>query len=602
ARSLLEGGALVVVVLFLMLRNMRAGLIAASMIPLSMLTAFIGMRAAGVSGNLMSLGAIDFGLVVDGAIILLENAVHRLAVASSARAHPLSRTERDAVVLESALEVRGATAFGEAIIALVYVPILALEGVEGKMFHPMALTVLFALAGAFVLSLTFVPAMASWLLPASAVDRPSPIVTAAAHLYAPWLRATLSHPRATLAVAALVGVAGLGAGAGLGSEFIPRLDEGALTLESNRLPSTSLEESVRQGTVIEGVLLGFPQVETVVTKTGRPEIANDLMGVEQSDVYVILKARAAWPAPISRDALVDQIDVALRAALPGTMQGYSQPIEMRMNELVSGVRSDFAVKIYGDDFRMLERLGAQVARTLRRVPGAVDIKADRVQGLPVLRAIADREAIARLGTDSGDVLDAIELVGGHAAGTVFEGRRRFPLRVRLAPAYRNDLEALARLPVRTHGTSFVQLGDVARLQLEDEPVVISREATERRLIVQANVRGRDLGGFAEAAIAAIRKGVAVPEGYHITWGGQFENLQRARARLAVVVPVALGVILALLYATFKAWPPALLILTNVPFAATGGAFALAVRGLPFSISAAVGFIALFGVAVLNGLV
>ena len=602
AKNLLEGGALVIVVLFLMLRNIRAGLIAAAMIPLSMFVAFIGMRIAGVSGNLMSLGAIDFGLVVDGAIILLENAVHHVSEERQQKERPLSRAERDAVVLRSALEVRSATAFGELIIALVYLPILTLQGVEGKMFQPMALTVLFALLGAFVLSLTFVPALASLVLPAEAVDKPSPIVELTRRFYRPALRIALDRPRTTLVLALTMFLASLATAWSMGSEFVPRLDEGAIIIETNRLPGTSLEESLRQAGIIEMTIRRFPEVQTIVVKTGRPEIANDPMGVEQSDVYVILKPRDEWPGDQDHEALVQRISDALRSAVPGAAFGFSQPIEMRMNELVSGVRSDLAVKIYGEDLPTLGRIGAQIARVIRLARGATDIKVDRVEGLPVLRAEIDRAALAQRGANASDVLDAVETVGGHTVGTVLEGRRRFALRVRLAPEQRGDLEAIQRLPIRTSGDGFVPLADVAHFMTDDEPLVISREANERRLIVQANVRGRDLGGFADEVQAAIAAEVRLPAGYHLEWGGQFENLRRARARLLLVVPLTLLLIVSLLYVTFRKLAPALLILTNVPLAATGGIFALALRGLPFSISAAVGFIALFGVAVLNGLV
>jgi cobalt-zinc-cadmium resistance protein CzcA len=602
SRNLIEGGLLVILSLFLMLRNFRAGLIAAAMIPLSMLVAFVGMRAAGVSGNLMSLGAIDFGLIVDGAIILLENAVHHLAESRQRLGRPLAPRERDEIVLASALEVRGATAFGELIIALVYLPILTLQGVEGKMFEPMALTVLFALLGAFVLSLTFVPALASLVLPVATVDRPSPIVLAAQRAYEPVLRATLAHPGPTtlLAVAALV--PSVIVASRLGSEFVPRLDEGAIIVETNRLPSTSLEESVRQATIIERTLRKFPEVITVVVKTGRPEIANDPMGVEQSDVYAILKPRSEWPGSPDHEALVERMDSALHAALPGTAFGFSQPIEMRMNELVSGVRSDLAVKIYGDDLGILGRLGAQVSAVIGRVAGAQDVKFDRVAGLPVLRAQVDRAAIARRGVDATDVLDAVETIGGRTVGTVVEGRRRFALRARIDAAHRNDLEALRRMPIRAANDAFSPFADLASLTVDDEPLVIHRESNERRLIVQANVRGRDLGGFADEAQAAVAARVQVPAGYHFEWGGQFENLRRARARLLIIVPMTLLLIVTLLYMTFNELMPALLILSSVPFAASGGVVALGLRGLPFTISAAVGFIALFGVAVLNGLV
>jgi cobalt-zinc-cadmium resistance protein CzcA len=602
AKNLLEGGVLVLVVLFVTLRNVRAALIAAAMIPLAMLVAFLGMREAGVSGNLMSLGAIDFGLVVDGAIILLENALHHLSQDRQRLGRPLGRDERDAALVRSALEVRSATAFGELIIALVYLPILTLEGVEGKMFHPMALTVLFALLGAFLLSLTFVPAAASFVLSAKTIDKPSRIIEWARRGYEPLVDRTLAHPLITAGIAAGVFALALLLGRTLGSEFVPQLDEGALIIEANRLPSTSLSESIRQGTAMERVLRRFPEVETVVVKTGRPEIANDPMGVEQSDVYVMLKPRDRWPGSRDRQELVERMSQALKSAVPGVGLGFSQPIEMRMNELVSGVRSDFAVKIYGPDFATLGRLGAQVGRVLRGVSGVADLKIDRVEGLPVLRALMDRDALGRRGINAADALDAIDVIGGRPAGTVLDGRRRYPLRVRLEPALRSDLEAIRRLPVRLPNGGFAPLADVAKLEMVDEPVVINREATERRLFVQANVRGRDLGRFAEDAQAAIARDVSLPAGYRLEFGGQFENLRRASDRLLWVVPLVLLLIAGLLYATFRDVRAAILILVNVPFAATGGIIALALRGLPFSISAAVGFIALFGVAVLNGLV
>jgi cobalt-zinc-cadmium resistance protein CzcA len=602
SRSLAEGGLLVALVLLVMLRNLRAGLVAAAMIPLCMLGAFIGMRALGLSGNLMSLGAIDFGLVVDGAIILLENAVHHLATATALYGRPLTRDERDDVVQRSAMEVRGATAFGEVIIALVYLPVLTLQGVEGKTFQPMALTVLFALVGAFVLSLTFVPALASLLLSRSTRDLPSPVVTAARRVYAPLLAATLRRPAVTLVAALFC----LGASAllarGLGSEFVPQLNEGAIIIETTRQPSTGLDESVRQSAIIERVLRRFPEVTTVVSKTGRPEIANDPMGVEQSDVLVMLRPASQTLPAAERDALVGRMGDALHAAVPGVGFGFTQPIQMRMNEMLSGVRADVAVKVYGEDLPTLARLGAQIAQVLRGVRGATDLRADRVEGMPVLRATVDRHAAARLGADGHEVLSMIEAIGGRTVGTVLEGRQRYPLRVRLPAGLRDDVEALGRLPVHIAGDATVPLRDVAILELIDEPVVINREALARRLVVQTNVRGRDLGGFAEEAQRAVARAVRLPPGYRLEWGGQFENLERAKLRLAIVVPLALGLILALLYASLRSVGATLLIFANVPFAATGGVLALWSRGLPFSLSAGVGFIALFGVAVLNGLV
>ncbi|MCG5053750.1 MAG: CusA/CzcA family heavy metal efflux RND transporter [Myxococcales bacterium] len=602
ARNLIEGGLLVVALLFIMLRNLRAGLIAAAMIPLSMLAAFIGMRQMGLSGNLMSLGAIDFGLVVDGGIILLENAVLHLSEATQRLGRSLTRAERDEIVQQAAVEVRSATLFGELIIALVYVPILALEGVEGKLFAPMALTVLFALAGAFVLSLTFVPALAALLLGRHEHDKPSPVVEAARKLYAPALTRTLDHPVRVGGVAAAALVVGVFVARGLGTEFVPTLDEGALVIEVNRLPSTSLEESIRQGLLIEAALATFPEVQTVVTKTGRPEIANDPMGVEQSDVFVMLRPRDEWPRARSREDLVTEVEAALREAAPGAAMGFSQPIEMRTNELISGVRSDFAVKLYGEDLSVLGRFGAQIGRLLSGLEGAADVRVDRVAGLPALEVTVDREAIARRGVDADDVMAAVQIVGGTTVGFVLEGRRRFALRVRLAPEARNDLDALRRLPIRTPGGGFALLEELASVEITDEPLLVNREGNQRRLVVQANVRGRDLGGFADEAQAQLAASLSLPPGYHIELGGQFDNLRRAKARLAIVVPLALVLIFGLLYATFGAVRPAALIFINVPFAAVGGIFALALVGLPFSISAGVGFIALFGVAVLNGLV
>lgn len=601
-RNLIEGGALVIVVLFVMLRNVRAGLIAAAMIPLCMAVAFIGMRSLGISGNLMSLGAIDFGLVVDGGIIILENSIHRLGQRRIALGRSLSPQERDQEVVLSALEVRSTTAFGEAIIAIVYLPILALQGVEGKMFHPMASTVLLALAGAFVLSLTFVPACAAAMLSLNMVDMPSPLVSFVERFYQPVLRRSISSPLIIVTGAVTLLVASGVCARQMGAEFTPRLDEGTLVVECNRLPSTSLEESLRQAGTIERTLLKFAEVETVVSKTGRPEIANDLMGVEQSDVYVVLKPRHSWPTTISVSELISQMSSTMTAAIPGASFGFSQPIEMRMNELLSGVRSDMALKIYGNDFAVLSGLGAKAQKLLAQIPGAADVKVDRVQGLPVLVARVDRLALGRLGASSSDVLDAIEIIGGRPVGAVYEGKQRYELRVRLAAAYRDDLDAIRRIPIQTKGHGLALLGDLAEIDLEDEPVVINHEAGQRRLLVQVNVRGTDLASFAAAAQAKVEADLQLPPGYHTNWGGQFENLERAKSRLYVVVPLSLVLIFFLLYSTFQAAEPALLIFLNIPFGATGGILALRACSLPFSISAAVGFIALFGVAVLNGLV
>ncbi|MDP3277781.1 MAG: CusA/CzcA family heavy metal efflux RND transporter [Deltaproteobacteria bacterium] len=601
-KALVEGGVLVVAVLLVLLRSARIGVVGALMIPLSMAGALMGMRALGLSGNLMSLGAIDFGLVVDGAMILLENALHHLAHESEQKGRALTQPERDSVVLHAALEVRSATAFGELVIALVYVPILSLEAVAGRMFRPMALTVLLALGTAFVLSLTLVPALAAWVLPARAVDRPSFAMTWIERGYTPLLRVMVARPALALSLALGLVVAGSVLGARMGTEFVPRLDEGALVLEVTRPPSTSLAESVRQATYIEQILRRFAEVETTVCKTGRPEIATDPMGPEQTDVHVALRPRDQWPAPRDPAALRARMQAALDLAIPGTLVSFSQPIEMRTNELVSGVRSDFGVRIYGENLDTLARLGARVSRVLGRVRGAADVRMERVEGMPVLRLRLDRVALARHRATADEVLDAMELLGGITVGEVLEGERRFLLRIRLENASELDRSQLERLPLRLSSGALVSLGELAAIERVHEPVLINREGGRRRLIVQANVRGRDLSGFALEAQRAVLAEVSRPAGYRFEWAGQYEHLARAKARLSVVIPVTLALILLLLYATFGEWRSALLIFANVPVAVTGAVFALSSRGIAWSVSALVGVIALFGIAVLNGLV
>jgi cobalt-zinc-cadmium resistance protein CzcA len=602
ARSLLEGGVLVVVVLFFFLRDLRAGWIAACMVPLAMLGAFVLMRSLGVSGNLMSLGAIDFGLVVDGAIIVLENAIHHLSERRQALGRTLRRDEKDEVVLHSALEVRSVTAFGEMVIALVYVPILLLEGVEGKMFHPMALTVLGLLSTAFVLSLTFVPAMASLALSADCVDRANPVLVWLDRPYRWALEHAMRRPRVWVASGSLLLAAGAWGATSLGSEFVPRLNEGTLVLEARRLPQVSLGQSVRDGLRIESALLTHPSVQSVVTKTGRPEIANDPMGVEQSDVYVMLKPHARWGDEAEQQQLIGDLLQRATVAAPGVWFGVSQPIEMRMNELVSGVRSDFAVKVYGGDLHALARVGSDVMRVLTHVRGGVDVRMDRVAGAPVLRARIDRGAVAMRGARVPEVLSTLESVGGVTISTVMEHFARFPLRVRMNHTEPWSIAQLERLPVKVQSDRFLPLGDIAPLEVVHEPVVVQREATQRRLIVEANVRRRDLGGFAREAIKRIEREVRLPTGMRLQYGGQFENLARAQLRLMWVVPLTLLLIVAILYGALRAWGPLALVLLNVPFATLGGVAALLARGMPFSISAAVGFVAVFGVSVLNGMV
>ncbi|QSQ17651.1 efflux RND transporter permease subunit [Myxococcus landrumensis] len=602
AKNLIEGGVLVVVVLFVMLRNLRAGLLAAAAIPLAMLSAFIGMRALGISGNLMSLGAIDFGLIVDGALIIVENAVRHISEKSHELGRSLTPEERDEVVATSAVEVRQAAAFGELIIGVVYLPILALSGIEGKMFKPMAITVICALAGAFVLSLTFVPALASVLLPLRAKEQESIIVRAARRVYAPALSWCLQRRGRVVGIAGGLLALSLATIPFLGAEFIPRLDEGAIALQAWRVPSVSLEESVRQTTLIEKVLKRFPEVTTVVSRTGRAEIATDPMGVEISDIFVMLKPHEEWTTAKDREGLVTAFNAALAKEVPGSLFSYSQPIELRVSELIAGVRSDVAVKLYGEDLNVLKQTGDKLVAALSKVPGAADVKAEQVAGLPVARVQIDRKAIARYGINARQVLDTIEAIGGREVGTVVEGARRFALQVRFSPDSRATVEQLESLRVASPTGQLIPLSELARVVVEEGPAQVSRENIQRRLTIEANVRGRDLQGFVTEAQQVIARDVKLPTGYWVDWGGQFENLQSASQRLAFVVPLTLLLIFVLLYATFNAVRPALLIYLNIPFAITGGLLALLARGMPLSISAAVGFIALFGVAVLNGLV
>jgi len=602
AKSLIEGGILVIVVLFLMLRNLRAGLLVATVIPLSMLVAFIGMRQFGVSGNLMSLGAIDFGLIVDGAVIVVENAVRLLAERSHHLGRPVTSEERSEIVLQSSREVLRSATFGVIIIAIVYLPILSLIGIEGKMFKPMAMTVLFALGGALVLAMTFIPALASLLLPRKISEKESFIVAAARRVYEPALRGALRARWIVVGVAAAVLVAAGFVATRLGSEFVPKLDEGAIALQAIRLPSVSLEESVRQTTEIEKVLREFPEVTTVISKTGRAEIATDPMGVEISDIFVMLKPPGAWKTASTREGLVEAMDRALKKHIPGQNFSFSQPIELRVAELISGVRSDVALKIYGDDMAALERIAQEAVAVLSRVPGAADVKAEQTAGLPVLRVIVNRRAIARYGMNAADVLDVVSTLGGRQVGVVLEGQRRFDLTVRFEPSVRDSVHEIGELKVRAPSGALIPLAELAEIRIEDGPAQISHEMGRRRVTVELNVRGRDLGGFVADARATLDQSGVIPAGYFTDWGGQFENLQEASRRLAIVVPLALALLFVMLFAANGSARLAFVIYLNVPFAVTGGLFALALRGMPLSISAGVGFIALFGVAVLNGLV
>ena len=593
--NLVEGGALVVAILLLLLGNVRGGLIVALAIPLSMLFAANVMLATGVTASLMSLGAIDFGLIVDSSVIMIENCVRRLA-------HEGGTRPKLDIIREAAVEVRKPTMFGELIIAIVYLPILALQGTEGKLFRPMALTVIFALAGSMVLSLTVMPVLASLALSSKTKEEEVWLIRILKRGYAPLLNAAIGRPLVAMGLALGVVAVSVPVAANLGAEFMPRLNEGDLLIEAVRIPSASLEGAVTASTQIERILREFPEVRTVYCKTGRPEIANDVMGVHQTDVWTMLKPQAEWPAGVTRDGLIERMDAALTANVPGVKFGFSQPIEMRVNELVAGVKSDVAALISGPDLDVLARLAGEVERALVKVPGTQDVKSPSVGRLPMLRVSVRRDQLARYGVKANDVLDAVAALGGTTVGSVLEGQRRFAIQVRLPAAWRDDRDRIGSIRVADPMGRPIPLRDLAEVVAEEGPSEVEREDVQRRAVVGCNVRGRDLAGFVADAEAAVARDVVLPPGYLIRWGGQFEHLQTATRRLLIVVPIALLLIFLLLYSTFGSVRLAALIYLAVPTAATGGIFALATRGLPFSISAGVGFIALFGVAVLNGLV
>ncbi len=623
-KNLAEGAILVIVVLFVMLGNFRAALICALAIPLAMLMTITGMVQGGISGNLMSLGAIDFGLIVDGAVIIVENCVRHLAHRQAELGRRLSLKERLATVFAASKEVRSATMFGEAIIITVYVPILALTGVEGKMFRPMAATVIFALVGAFVLSLTFVPAMVGILLSGHIREQENWLLRTARAVYQPLLHLALRFRAAVvLAAVALLLLTGLMA-AQLGREFVPKLSEGALALQPTRMPSIALSTSIQMQEQVEQLLLQeFPdEIAGIFARTGTSEVVTDVCGPEVSDTYIMLKPRAQWKKAKTQEELAEAMEQVVHQ-LPGQNYEFSQPIELRMNELVSGVRSDLAVKVYGEDMEVMAAYAKRVATELSLVPGAQDIKIEQVAGMPFLNIVIDRTAVARYGLNVRDVQEVIEIaLAGAEAGEVLEGDRRFDLIVRLPDRLRGDLRAIKDLPIplpplddanahltaagaedraREHG--YIPLSALTRIEQTEGPRQIRREDGKRRIVVQCNVRGRDLGSFVAEAQQRVADQVGkLPEGCWLGWGGQFEHMIEAQKRLAIVVPLALLLIGMLLFATFRSVGQAILVFTGVPLALTGGVFALFVRGIPFSISAGVGFIALSGVAVLNGLV
>ena len=611
-KNLFEGALLVVAVLFLFLGNIRAALITAMVIPLAMLFTFTGMFTHKVSANLMSLGALDFGIIVDGAVVIVENAIRRLAHAQQQHGRILTRSERFHEVFAAAREARRPLIYGQLIIMVVYLPIFALTGVEGKMFHPMAFTVVIALLGAMLLSVTFVPAAIAMFVTGKVKEGENLVMRGARRAYAPALDWVMGHRQLAFALAlAMIGVCTVVASR-MGSEFVPSLSEGDFALQALRVPGTSLSQSVDMQQRLETLLLEkIPEVQRVFARTGTAEIASDPMPPNISDSYVMLKPQQQWPDPNkSREALIADIQ-RVTALLPGSNYELSQPIQLRFNELISGVRSDVAVKVFGDDMDVLNSTATKIAATLQTIDGASEVKVEQTTGLPVLTINIDRDKAARYGLNVGDVQDTIAVaVGGRQAGILYEGDRRFDMVVRLSDAMRKDVEGLSKLlipvPALLNGSAdtigFIALADVASLDLVLGPNQVSRENGKRQVIVSANVRGRDIGSFVQQASARIEQQVQIPAGYWTTWGGQFEQLQSAAKRLQIVVPVALLLVFALLFMMFNNLKDGLLVFTGIPFALTGGVMALWLRDIPLSISAGVGFIALSGVAVLNGLV
>lgn len=598
-KNLFEGGLLVVAVLFAFLGNLRAAAIVALAIPLSMLLAFCGMWRFGISASLLSLGAIDFGMIVDSSVVMVENCVRHIAHGDSRRR---SRLE---VIRDAAVEVRKPTLFGELIIMIVYLPILTLEGIEGKLFRPMALTVIFALAGSMILSLTLMPVLASLLLPKHIEEREPLLMRIAHRLHAPLLRIALHNKFAVIVFAvAVLGVAFGVIAPQLGSEFVPRLSEGALAINVVRLAGTDLEESVRYNTLMERTILKeFPdEVEHVWSRVGMAEVATDPMGVELTDMFVTLKPRDKWTKAKTQDEFTEQLSKTLRD-IPGQKLSFSQPIDLRLNEMATGVRADLAVKLFGDDFETLVAKAQEIERTLAAIPGAADVNAEQITGQPMLQIKIKQDEIARYGVPAKAVLDLVESIGSLPLGEVVEGQLRFPLVVRLPEKLRANPETIGSMLIATPSGESIPLERLASVDVVEGPSTITRDWGQRRITVSCNVRGRDIGGFVDEAQRRVAAEVQMPPGrYHLEWGGQFEHLIRAKRRLMLVVPLALVLIFGLLYLTYQNLVDSLRVFTGIPFAWVGGIFALWLRGMPFSLSAAVGFVALSGVAVLDDMI
>ena len=601
--NLIEGALLVIAVLFLLLGNFRAALITAAVIPLSMLATISGMVKTGVSANLMSLGALDFGLIVDGAVIIVENCIRRLAEAQGKNNGVLPLRERIQLVYEATTEVIRPSLFGVAIITIVYIPIFSLTGVEGKMFHPMAATVMMALLAAMLFSLTVVPAAVAVFMGGKISEKESPIIRSAKSVYRPLLEKALVLRKLLVAFALLLVLFCGWLMTTLGSEFIPQLDEGDIAMHALRIPGTGIEQSVDMQIMLDERLKHIEEIDKLVSRIGTPEVANDPMPPNVSDNFLILKPRNQWPDPEkSKEALIQELSSAV-LDVPGNNFEFTQPIEMRFNELISGVRADLGIKVFGDDLDTLRETANAISEQVESIPGAADVRVEQVTGQPMLSVVPDREALGRYGITVDEVQHLVAAgIGGEQVGLIYEGDRRFKLMVRLPESLRQNVDGLQRLPVPLPDGGYIPLNEVARLEIKPAPAQISRENGKRRVVVTANVRDRDLGSFVEATQQRISERVDLPSGYWLDFGGTFEQLESASQRLSLVVPVTLAIIIGLLIMAFGSVRDSLIIFTGVPLALTGGVLALWLRGMPLSISAGVGFIALSGVAVLNGLV
>ena len=605
--NLLEGALLVIAVLFVFLGNIRAAIITMLVIPLVMLFTFTGMLTGKVSANLMSLGALDFGIIIDGTVVIVENCMRRLALAQTNLGRPLNRTERFSEVFTAAQEAKKPLIYGQLIIMVVYLPIFALTGVEGKMFHPMAFTVVIALIGAMILSMTFIPAAVALFISGKVEKKEQPLIVWIKKGYVPAFKWAMLNKALVLTIAVVsVVLSGLLANR-MGSEFVPSLDEGDIALHALRIPGTSLTQAIEMQKVLERTIKDFPQVDNIFAKLGTAEIATDPMPPSVADNFIMLKPKSEWPDPnLTKNELIAQMQAAV-AQVPGNNYEFTQPVQMRFNELISGVRSDVAVKVFGDDMEVMNNTAEEISKVLSNIKGGEDVKVEQTTGLPILTVNIDRQKIARLGVNVADVQEAISIaMNGRKTGILFQGDRRFDIVVRLPEDARVDIDAFKRLPIKITSTSntpvYLQLGEVASIDIAPGANQFSRENGKRNVVITANVRDRDIGSYVAEAQQRIQKKIKIPAGYWIDWGGTFKQLQSASKRLKIVVPLALLLVFILLYAMFNNLKDGLIVFTGIPFALTGGVLALYLRDIPLSISAGVGFIALSGVAVLNGLV